>query len=252
MVSCAPAFTSYAATTGTSRSASTRRGGSSCPDDPDVQAVLDDLSAGRRPRPPPRPGTGCWATCDAPTCSARSRRHPGLVPWPWPATRARPPRPSGCCAPQGSSGRRGARRPRRRGRLGRTPPDPGRRPPPGRATAPGGRGRPARLPGRPVRRARAHGLPALRRRPSRRARPAARGGRRAAAGRTAAPDDPALEALAVTWAVRDALRYLAGGPVDLVGHRRPRRRARPAAPVVPAPALRVRLGRAARRQLTAQ
>lgn len=31
------------------------------------------------------------------------------------------------------------------------------------------------------------------------------------AGRTAAPDDPALEALAVTWAVRDALRYLAGG-----------------------------------------
>jgi len=31
------------------------------------------------------------------------------------------------------------------------------------------------------------------------------------AGRTAAPDDPVLEALAVTWAVRDALRYLAGG-----------------------------------------
>ena len=30
------------------------------------------------------------------------------------------------------------------------------------------------------------------------------------AGRAAAPDDPALEALAVTWAVRDALRYLAG------------------------------------------
>ena len=30
------------------------------------------------------------------------------------------------------------------------------------------------------------------------------------AGRTAAPDDLALEALAVTWAVRDALRYLAG------------------------------------------
>jgi len=30
------------------------------------------------------------------------------------------------------------------------------------------------------------------------------------AGRTAAPDDPALEALAVTWAVRDALRYLGG------------------------------------------
>ena len=31
------------------------------------------------------------------------------------------------------------------------------------------------------------------------------------AGRTAAPDDPVLEALAVTWAVRDALHYLAGG-----------------------------------------
>jgi hypothetical protein len=30
------------------------------------------------------------------------------------------------------------------------------------------------------------------------------------AGRTTAPDDPVLEALAVTWAARDALRYLAG------------------------------------------
>jgi len=30
------------------------------------------------------------------------------------------------------------------------------------------------------------------------------------AGRTAAPDDTVLEQLAVTWAVRDALRYLAG------------------------------------------
>jgi hypothetical protein len=30
------------------------------------------------------------------------------------------------------------------------------------------------------------------------------------AGRAAAPDEPVLEALAVTWAVRDALRYLAG------------------------------------------
>jgi hypothetical protein len=29
-------------------------------------------------------------------------------------------------------------------------------------------------------------------------------------GRTAAPDEPTLEALAVTWAVRDAVRYLAG------------------------------------------
>lgn len=31
------------------------------------------------------------------------------------------------------------------------------------------------------------------------------------AGRSTAPDDPALEALAVAWAVRDALHYLAGG-----------------------------------------
>jgi hypothetical protein len=31
------------------------------------------------------------------------------------------------------------------------------------------------------------------------------------AGRTATPDDPTLESLAVTWAVRDVLRYLAGG-----------------------------------------
>src|SRR6478736_10257518 len=31
------------------------------------------------------------------------------------------------------------------------------------------------------------------------------------AGRPAAPDDPALQALAMSWAIRDALRYLAGG-----------------------------------------
>ncbi|WP_155993267.1 hypothetical protein [Nocardioides sp. URHA0020] len=52
------------------------------------------------------------------------------------------------------------------------------------------------------------------------------------AGRTAAPDDPALEALAITWAVRDALRYVAGSTpstwsatVDLDVELEPRRQA---------------------------
>ena len=50
-------------------------------------------------------------------------------------------------------------------------------------------------------------------------------------GRTAAPEEPALEALAVAWAVRDALRYLAGAcpstwsaTVDLDLELEPRRR----------------------------
>jgi hypothetical protein len=51
------------------------------------------------------------------------------------------------------------------------------------------------------------------------------------AGRTTAPDEPSLEALAVAWAVRDALRYLAGAcpstwsaTVDLDLELDPRRR----------------------------
>ncbi len=68
--------------------------------------------------------------------------------------------------------------------------------------------------GRAVRGARAHRLPALRRRSPRRARPAARAGRRAGGPRTPLADgasvDPALHALALAWAVRDLVRYVEG------------------------------------------
>ncbi len=62
----------------------------------------------------------------------------------------------------------------------------------------------------------------------------------------AAPIDPAVLALAQTWAARDLATYLGGGrPLDLVGDRRPRRGGAGGQAVASAPVVRVRVGRRA-------
>ena len=189
---CDPACTSSAATTGTSRSASTRPGGWCVPDEPDVQRLLDDLASGRPPAPGDRrPTHRALIALDRGRAARRARRRTGATAevavvgaGATAAEATRILRAAGC--------RRGARRPGRGGPGARR-----RRAAPRRTSTPtcatAGRtwwSRPRRTasPRRAVRGARRHRLPALRGRPPRPARPAPGGGARAGrrpAGRAA-------------------------------------------------------------------
>ncbi len=211
---CATGSTSYAATTGTSRSGSTRRTGSSsttCPVCGDALSHLD-----RRPSPGLRPSVDRlvaegWVVEGARTDDPSAARGPLAVSAD--ATCRRPRRPA--CArrpasPAPRDGRSAARRHRRRAASPRVSDALVR----DDVAPPLARRAPPRGPARALRGAGTHAVPALPRRPPRRRRPASRDGappaRGAARSRRCTDPDPCLVQLGVAWAVRDLVRVLDG------------------------------------------
>ena len=180
--------------------------------------------------PAPRPGSSWTRPPTPPPSAARLLRAAGVAPS---SDRPRSARGRPRCCPSSPAGA-----PRRVDPLVRA----GRRTCCSPAAPRGARGSALRGAGR-------HGVPALPRRPPRRARPAPGDGAGAVRprGPPGSPVDPAQLARALAWAVGELVALPRRATGRRPGRRRPRSdgAARRCARVVAAPALRLRLGRAA-------